>query len=252
LGTDEADALRAVSALALVGAHHTAISRLQLLVSLRIDSAKENFELAASEVNPPQATVSLHPMKKPNRILFTSLVPVFAFLISAAPLSVRAADEKPDLGPPPAAEETKAIDELGKRGVFASPIAAGYNWRSINFRGADKPDAELYGQLKSIPSIVELDLAGSKFTPADLANISGLQNLKKLNLASSSVTDDREAPQARMAESFFHRRHRCRPRSRRGDQDAEEGLSVRNQGYGRRSGEAEGSVAHAESRPRLG
>src|SRR6185295_7805938 len=97
---------------------------------------------------------------------------------------------KPDPGPAPSPEETKAVEELTKRGVFAGQIASGINWRYVNFRGADKPDAAVYAQLKSIPSIVDLDLSGAQFTPADLANVSGLANLRKLNLSRSNVTDD--------------------------------------------------------------
>jgi hypothetical protein len=129
-------------------------------------------------------------MKKPNLLFTSRLLTLAATLIGALAISARAADDKPDVGPPPSPEETKAIDTLTKHGVFAGPIAAGYNWRSVNFRSVDKADPAIYGELKSIPSIVDLDLAGAHFVPADLANISGLKNLKKLNLSGSNVTDD--------------------------------------------------------------
>jgi hypothetical protein len=132
-----------------------------------------------------------HPMKSPSRFL-TFCLPVAALLLVACGgLTALAADEeKHDAGPTPAPEELKAVEELGKHGVRADQIAAGVNWRYVNFRGADKPDSALYTQLKAVPSIVELSLAGKQFTPADLANISGLKNLTVLNLSNSNVTDE--------------------------------------------------------------
>src|SRR5690349_7274557 len=110
-------------------------------------------------------------MKNPIRRI-TPLVVAAAFTLGA--FTARAAEEKIDPGPPPSPEETKAVQELAKHGVQADQLAAGLNWRYVNFRSATNPDAALYSQLKSIPSIVELNLAGAQFTPAELANISGL------------------------------------------------------------------------------
>ncbi len=125
-------------------------------------------------------------MKLPN--LFTRLAAV-ALLTGSIP--ARAADDKkPDAGPPPSPEETKAVEELTKRGVSATPIASGLNWRTVGFRGVNKPDAATFALLKAIPSVLELDLSNAQFAAADLANISALKNLTKLNLAQSNVTDE--------------------------------------------------------------
>lgn len=128
------------------------------------------------------------PMKIPNRLLPTLLVVGFTCLL--VPLAAQAADEKVDAGPPPSAEETKAVAELAQRGVRADPVANGVNWRYVNFRGAEKPDAALFALLKSVPSIVELNLAGIQFAPADLANVASLKNLTILNLSGTNVTDE--------------------------------------------------------------
>ncbi len=157
--------------------------------------AKENFVPAGWGVIPnDDAIASPSTMKSPN--LFTLLATVA--LLAASTFTRAADDKKPDPGPPPSPEETKAIEELTKRGVSASPIASGLNWRTVNFRGVNKPDAALFAQLKSIPSIVELDLANAQFSPADLANISGLKNLTKLNLSQSNVTDEALAAVGKM------------------------------------------------------
>ena len=63
------------------------------------------------------------------------------------------------------------------------------NWRYVNFRGVEKPDATVFALLKPCPLIVELNLSGASLSEADLANLEGLKNLVKLNLAKSTVTD---------------------------------------------------------------
>jgi hypothetical protein len=126
-------------------------------------------------------------MKMPSRFL-PSLLVGFTCVLTA--LAAHAAEDKVDAGPPPSAEETKAVEELSKRGVRADQVANGVNWRYVNFRGAEKPDAALYTLLKSVPSIVELNLAGMQFAPADLANVASLKNLAILNLSGTNVTDE--------------------------------------------------------------
>ncbi|MEQ1862603.1 MAG: hypothetical protein ABMA13_22000, partial [Chthoniobacteraceae bacterium] len=100
-----------------------------------------------------------------------------------------AAEEKADPGAKPSAEEEKAYAELVKRGASAQPLAANLNWRYVNFRGVEKPDAALFALLKPCILIVDLDLSGVKLSDADLANVAGLKNLAKLSLARSAVTD---------------------------------------------------------------
>ena len=99
------------------------------------------------------------------------------------------ADEKVDAGSPPSPEELNAYAELTKRGVSAQPVAANINWRYVNFRGAQKPDAAVFALLKPCTLIVDLDLAGAPVNEADLANLAGLKNLKRLSLANSTVAD---------------------------------------------------------------
>ena len=104
--------------------------------------------------------------------------------------SALADDEKPDAGPQPSAEEQKAYDELAKHGVLAEAIAQNVNWRYANFRGVDKPDAAVFALLKPCQLIVDLDLGGAPVTDDDLANLEGLANLKRLNLARcQKITD---------------------------------------------------------------
>ena len=121
------------------------------------------------------------------KLSFPSLV--FATFCLLPLVSHVQAAENVDAGPAPSAEELKAYTELSSKGVLVQPLAAGVNWRYVNFRGAEKPDSALYGLLKGAVSIVELDLTGQKVTDADVAHISGLKNLKKLSLARSGVTD---------------------------------------------------------------
>ena len=110
----------------------------------------------------------------------------FAFLLSPF---FAFAEEKVDAGPAPTPAEKQAADELAKRGALVQSLAANVNWRYVNFRGIEKPDAAAFALLGKIPSIVELDLAGVQFQPADLAVIASLKSLKKLNLSRSNATD---------------------------------------------------------------
>ena len=111
-----------------------------------------------------------------------------ALVFMLAPF-IAAAEEKVDAGPAPSPAEKQAIDELAKRGALVQSLAANVNWRYVNFRGIEKPDASAFALLGKIPSIMELDLAGTQFQPADLAGIASLKSLKKLNLSRSNATD---------------------------------------------------------------
>jgi CubicO group peptidase (beta-lactamase class C family) len=122
---------------------------------------------------------------KPHRsLLLVAALAAFLF----APFAIRA-DEKGDPGPAPTPEEKQAAETLAKRGALVQPLAAGVNWSYVNFRGIEKPDAAAYALIGKIPSIVELDLSGTQFQPADLAGLATLKNLKKLNLSRSNATD---------------------------------------------------------------
>lgn len=131
-----------------------------------------------------------HPQSIVRVIFPTRMKPhLFLPLLVALSLPTFAADEKSDPGPKPTPEEEKAFAELAKRGALAQPVAQGANWRYVNFRGVEKPDAALFALLKPCALIVELDLSGVTLTDADLANVAGLKNLRRLNLARTAVTD---------------------------------------------------------------
>lgn len=103
--------------------------------------------------------------------------------------SAFAVEETANPGPQPSAEEQRAYDELAKRGVSAQAMALNVNWRYVNFRGAANPDAPLFALLKPCTLIADLDLSGTPVSDADLANLEGLKNLKRLSLARCPVTD---------------------------------------------------------------
>src|SRR5437868_15260774 len=107
-------------------------------------------------------------------------------LLSAAMLF---AEDKPDPGPALTPEQEQASAELVKRGALVQPLAAGLNWRYVNFRGVEKVDAETLALAAKLTSTVELDLAGEKFSPDDLAKIEGLKFLVKLNLSNTPTND---------------------------------------------------------------
>ena len=123
-------------------------------------------------------------MKTPRPSLFLRV----ALAILLAPL-ISLSEEKTDAGPPPTPQEQQAADELAKRGALVQSLAANVNWRYVNFRGVEKPDSATFALLGKIPSIVELDIAGGKFEPADLGSIAALKNLKKLNLSRTNAND---------------------------------------------------------------
>ena len=119
----------------------------------------------------------------------TRFFPLVLAASIALALHTFAADENTDAGPAPTPEEQQAIDQLTKRGALVQPLAATLNWRYVNLRGIEKPDAAAFALVGKLPSTVELDLSGSEFKPEDLAPIAGLKFLTKLNLSRSSAND---------------------------------------------------------------
>ena len=116
-----------------------------------------------------------------------TLLPILVLFTTVAAF---AADPAPDAGPAPTEAETKAVAELGKLGIDASPIAANINWRSASIRPAGtKPDAKVFPLLKDVANLQELSLPGVPIEDADLANIAGLANLRVLHLEKTPVTD---------------------------------------------------------------
>jgi mono/diheme cytochrome c family protein len=97
---------------------------------------------------------------------------------------VPAADFKPGAG------ELKAAASLQAMGIELWPVAAGLHWHEANLRaqGDRNIDAAL-AQLKDTPSLVSLNLAGTKFSGASLANLKSLTNLAQLHLEHTQVHD---------------------------------------------------------------
>ena len=92
--------------------------------------------------------------------------------------------------PVPSAEEMRAIAALEKQGIKVRTIAAGVNWRHVNFRGAgDKISSEVFPLLGKITTLTELNLGGVALKDEDLASIAGLKNLEVLHLDSTPITD---------------------------------------------------------------
>jgi hypothetical protein len=90
----------------------------------------------------------------------------------------------------PGAAETKAAASLQAMGVELWPVAAGLHWHEANLRsqGDHNIDAAL-AQLKDAASLVNLNLAGTKFSSAGLASLKSLTNLTQLHLEHTQVHD---------------------------------------------------------------
>jgi hypothetical protein len=97
---------------------------------------------------------------------------------------VPAADFKP--GP----AELKATASLHAMGIELWPLAAGLHWHEANLRSqGDHPIDAALAQLKDTASLVELNLAGTKFSDASLTNLQSLTNLARLHLEHTQVHD---------------------------------------------------------------
>ena len=93
-------------------------------------------------------------------------------------------------GPVPSAEELRAIAALEKYGIKVRTIAAGVNWRRVNFRGAgDNLPSGVFPLLGKITTLTELNLGGVALKDEDIAGIAGLKNLEVLHLDSTPITD---------------------------------------------------------------
>jgi mono/diheme cytochrome c family protein len=90
----------------------------------------------------------------------------------------------------PGAAELKATASLQAMGVELWPLAAGLHWHEANLRSqGDHPIDAALAQLKDAASLVELNLAGTKFSDASLANLKSLTNLARLHLEHTQVHD---------------------------------------------------------------
>jgi CubicO group peptidase (beta-lactamase class C family) len=118
-----------------------------------------------------------------------NLIPTLMLAAVLAAGRLFAAEPNPDAGPAPTPEELQATEQLSKRGALVQPLAATLNWRYVNLRGVEKPDAAAFALLGKLATTVELDLSGTEFKPEDLAPIAGLKALTKLNLSRTPAND---------------------------------------------------------------
>jgi mono/diheme cytochrome c family protein len=90
----------------------------------------------------------------------------------------------------PGAAELKAAASLQAMGVDLWPLAAGLHWHEVNLRAqGDHPIDAVLAKLKDTASVVDLNLAGTKFSGASLANLKSLTNLARLHLEHTQVHD---------------------------------------------------------------
>lgn len=88
------------------------------------------------------------------------------------------------------ASEQKAIETLSALGVSVRPIAQNLDWKEATIRPQDTNKlGEVLAELKSISSIVQLNLAGQHIKDEDLKNIEALTNLQRLHLENNPLTD---------------------------------------------------------------
>jgi mono/diheme cytochrome c family protein len=93
-----------------------------------------------------------------------------------------------EIKPTPA--ELQATSKLQGMGIDVRPVAANMNWHEASFRGVDPKSTDAaVAQLKDIASLLELNLAGQKFSEKSAASFKGLVNLTHLHLEHSSITD---------------------------------------------------------------
>jgi hypothetical protein len=90
----------------------------------------------------------------------------------------------------PGAAELKAVASLQAMGIDLWPVAAGLHWHEVNLRSqGDKPVDAALAKLKDTPSVVSLNLAGTKFSGSSVANLKSLTNLARLHLEHTQVHD---------------------------------------------------------------
>jgi mono/diheme cytochrome c family protein len=90
----------------------------------------------------------------------------------------------------PGAAELKAAASLQAMGIDLWPVAAGLHWHEANLRSqGDRPVDGALAKLKDAASVVNLNLAGTKFSGASLANLKSLTNLARLHLEHTQVHD---------------------------------------------------------------
>lgn len=142
---------------------------------------------------PVKGVFAIFPLQSPNPHCYAGISFSVMKLLRLLPALLAAAclfaEDKQDPGPAVTPEQEQAAAELVKRGALVQPIAAGLNWRYVNFRGVEKVDAETLALVAKLTGTIELDLAGEKFSPEDLAKIEGLKFLVKLNLSNTAAND---------------------------------------------------------------
>lgn len=102
-----------------------------------------------------------------------------------------AVDEFANLTPvKDAAAEQPAIQKLATLGISVRPIAQNVAWKEGTIRPQDTNKVkEAIAELKNIPSLVDLNLAGLNISDEDLAGIENNSNLLRLHLENTKISD---------------------------------------------------------------
>jgi uncharacterized membrane protein/mono/diheme cytochrome c family protein len=86
--------------------------------------------------------------------------------------------------------DEKVVQALRSKGAVVIPVAAGTNYLSVNFVGADKVTAQELHLLESLKEqLVWLKVGHARITDPDMVIIGKLTNLRKLYLEGNPVTD---------------------------------------------------------------
>ena len=89
----------------------------------------------------------------------------------------------------PTAAEIKAVAKLEAMGIAIRPVAMNLNWHEANLRSQTNSVDAALAQLKDVLSLMDLNLAGTKFSDASFAHLKGLTNLTRLHLEHTQVKD---------------------------------------------------------------
>jgi len=88
------------------------------------------------------------------------------------------------------AAEEQAIKKLATLGISVRPIAQNLQWKEATVRPQDTNKVgEALAELKNIPSLIDLNLAGQRLKDDDLKNIADLTNLQRLHLENNPISD---------------------------------------------------------------
>lgn len=91
---------------------------------------------------------------------------------------------------PDKAAELEAVKKLGALGISVRPIAQNLEWKEATVRPQDtNKTAEAVALLKSIPSLVDLNLASLRLKDDDVKVLAEMKNLQRLHLENNAIGD---------------------------------------------------------------